>query len=71
MKTTKYFALISVIFLIVILQSCKKDKCFDRQLYNQSKDNICTADCPGVTGCDGKFYCNECEANKQGIHVQR
>jgi len=27
----------------------------------------CTADCPGVCGCDGKFYCNVCSANGLGI----
>ena len=31
--------------------------------------NGCTADCPGVCGCDGKFYCNACGANAAGIDV--
>jgi hypothetical protein len=26
----------------------------------------CTADCPGVCGCDGKFYCNACGAHMAG-----
>jgi hypothetical protein len=26
----------------------------------------CTADCPGVCGCDGKFYCNACVAHNAG-----
>jgi hypothetical protein len=29
----------------------------------------CTADCPGVCGCDGKFYCNACGANAAGVDV--
>jgi hypothetical protein len=27
----------------------------------------CTKDCPGVCGCDGKFYCNACIAHSEGI----
>jgi hypothetical protein len=27
----------------------------------------CTKDCPGVCGCDGKFYCNVCEAHAAGV----
>ena len=52
--------------------SCKKnnDGCYDDQLYQQHKDDICTTDCPGVTGCDGKTYCNECEAHRLGIRVK-
>ena len=30
----------------------------------------CTKDCPGVTGCDGKFYCNACMAHQAGFDVQ-
>jgi hypothetical protein len=26
----------------------------------------CLADCPGVCGCDGKFYCNACGAHTAG-----
>lgn len=29
----------------------------------------CPQDCPGVCGCDGYFYCNECVAYQAGIDV--
>jgi len=35
----------------------------------QPKPEGCTADCPGVCGCDGKFYCNTCGANMAGFDV--
>ena len=58
------FAGITVFFCF----GCKKEKgsCVDESLkHNQA----CTTDCPGVQGCDGKTYCNECEANRVGIRV--
>lgn len=30
------------------------------------KPGACDASCPGVCGCDGKFYCNECMAQSAG-----
>ncbi|HEY1039553.1 MAG TPA: kazal domain protein [Bacteroidia bacterium] len=58
-----------LLLLVILANACKKgpSSCYDEQLYQQYKDKGCTADCPGVTGCDGKTYCNECEANRQGI----
>ncbi|GIV34673.1 MAG: hypothetical protein KatS3mg031_2208 [Chitinophagales bacterium] len=44
---------------------CKKS-CYDPRLVHQG---ACTLDCPGVCGCDGKFYCNTCEAHRHGIEV--
>lgn len=35
----------------------------------QPKPQGCTADCPGVCGCDGKFYCNACSAQQAGVDV--
>jgi hypothetical protein len=35
----------------------------------QPKPQGCTADCPGVCGCDGKFYCNACGAQLAGVDV--
>lgn len=29
----------------------------------------CDGDCPGVCGCDGQFYCNECDAHSAGIDI--
>lgn len=56
--------------LLLIMFSCNKgeDKCYDRKL-DKSHSGICTADCPGVIGCDGNLYCNECVANSQGIKI--
>jgi len=45
----------------------KKDQnhpCYDKSTVH---NNPCTADCPGFEGCDGKKYCNSCEAARQGI----
>jgi hypothetical protein len=61
-------AMVSIL-LMAAATGCAKDGCYSQKLYNQHKNDICTHDCPGVTGCDGKTYCNECEANKQGIAV--
>ncbi len=33
------------------------------------RPDFCTADCPGVCGCDGNFYCNACTAASRGIDV--
>ena len=56
---------------LFILSSCKKERsCYDEQLYQQYKNKGCTTDCPGVKGCDGKTYCNECEANSRGIRIK-
>lgn len=60
-----------LIIILLFLSSCEKDEhsCYDEELYLEHTDDGCWTDCPGVTGCDGKFYCNECEANKRGIRI--
>ncbi len=65
-------ALVIVIGMMIAVtaNSCSKGDCYDRELYELHRNDFCTTDCPGVTGCDGKTYCNECEANRNGIHVQ-
>ena len=59
------------ISLITGLTSCEEasNSCYDEEM-EKNHSGICTKDCPGVTGCDGKFYCNECEANSVGIEVE-
>jgi len=64
----KYIFLIASIFLATASWK-KHGDCYDAKLYRQHKGEACTMDCPGVIGCDGKTYCNECEANRQGIRI--
>jgi hypothetical protein len=33
------------------------------------RPRACPADCPGVCGCDGMFYCNACGAQAAGVDV--
>ena len=58
-----------LIGLFLTLISCSKDEdCFDPALM-AGHSGICTTDCPGVCGCDGETYCNECVANSMGIRI--
>ncbi|WP_437668987.1 hypothetical protein [Sorangium sp. So ce131] len=34
-----------------------------------ARPEVCPADCPGVCGCDGQFYCNQCVAQRAGVDV--
>ena len=78
MKTFRSYSFGIVTVLFFILFSCEKDKvenegkpgCFNQQLYEQHKNDFCPDNCPGVTGCDGKIYCNACYASREGITVK-
>ena len=67
---------IKVLFILfifgstILLTSCNKGlplSCYDPVFYQKHKNDGCTADCPGVTGCDGKMYCNVCGMHANGI----
>lgn len=52
------------------LYACNgKHACYSEDLYNAAQAMDCTMDCPGVCGCDDKFYCNSCIAAQSGIAV--
>lgn len=55
---------------LLSISGCDKG-CYNPSLEAEFKDKLCTADCPKVIGCDGKEYCNECEANKRGVAVDK
>lgn len=68
-KNSFFLILSTLVFL-----SCSKENllsnCYNKDLYEKNKNNFCNMPCNNVTGCDGKFYCNECEANKVGIKIK-
>ena len=35
----------------------------------ETRPGACDGDCPGVCGCDGATYCNECEAAAAGVNL--
>ncbi|WP_437923142.1 hypothetical protein WMF37_29415 [Sorangium sp. So ce291] len=47
------------------------DSCgtFDTQGECSARPEVCPADCPGVCGCDGQFYCNACAAQGAGVDI--
>jgi hypothetical protein len=79
MRTIKNFSISIITFLFLLLLSCDKenseekyagkDPCFDSQLFEQHKNDICPDYCIGVIGCDGKTYCSSCYALRQGIKI--
>lgn len=78
-KQVRNLAAIAFFILPFSFASCTKDvgcgpvhdNCYDEKLFQTHKNDYCTTDCNGVTGCDGKIYCNECEANRKGISIKK
>jgi hypothetical protein len=64
----KVLCLLFGAIVLINLEACDKG-CYNPSLEKASQNTVCTTDCPGVIGCDGKTYCNECEANKLGVAV--
>ena len=65
---------VAIIFFTTVMTSCKKtstaNACYDEELFQKSKNLSCIQSCDGIIGCDGKKYCNDCEAAKVGIRVR-
>ena len=68
--------LVTACFATLFFISCNKksstndptnNECYDAAFHEQHKNDICLTDCPGVIGCDGKSYCNECNMHANGI----
>ena len=69
MKIKKRISLIVILMSAAFLPGC--GDCYDADLKASYQGVACTQDCPGVCGCDGKFYCNGCIAAKEGIAVEQ
>lgn len=68
MKITKLKLIVAFGFGIFLVACSKQEpSCYSRELEKEYKERMCTMDCPGYVGCDGKTYCNQCEANRNGI----
>ncbi len=64
----RLFILILVSFALgaMLAGGCKKkETCYDESKVDSSK--ACSLKCSLICGCDGKEYCNPCEAEKVGI----
>jgi hypothetical protein len=65
----KNLIIIALAAVALSFAGCEKEGgCYDRHM-EENHSGICTQDCPGVCGCDGKTYCNACIANSHGITV--
>jgi hypothetical protein len=71
MKKRTLILPVYIALMAALITSCKKETdCYDEALYQKHKNDICLQDCPGVIGCDGKKYCNECIARSKGIRAK-
>ena len=68
MKLMKIVRSFILVVTVVASTSCAKydaeHPCFNEAFVH---DGVYTHDCPGFLGCDGKAYCNKCEAARVGI----
>ena len=62
------FLCLALLITLGLLACKKKHACYDATM-EANHPGICVQDCPGVCGCDGQTYCNECIANSQGIAI--
>jgi hypothetical protein len=70
LKSTSRLLVFSL--FLAFSSACKKEaSCFDPELKKRFESSHCTMDCPGVTGCDGRSYCNECMAARNGIRIKK
>ena len=63
-----------ILSLTICLTSCNKGlplSCYDPIYHHKHKNDPCFQDCPGVVGCDGKTYCNECGMHTNGIKKKK
>lgn len=66
----KVISLTSIGVILIMAGACRKNlpySCYDPVYHHKHKNDICFQDCPGVVGCDGKMYCNECGMHTNGI----
>ena len=58
-----------MLLLVLIIGSCNKEhECYDEEL-ETSHSGWCFDNCPGVCGCNGRTYCSECYAERNGIRI--
>jgi hypothetical protein len=71
-RDMNYLVLGTTFFFAVLITGCHKKQaaCYDEALKKSTETVRCSSDCPGIKGCDGNFYCNECVAAMSGIRPE-